>query len=266
MESIAVLISALITAFLLFAALASIVTEHSVPGLYTAEYLSRLAFETNIETILPGRCLTVTSVSNGSKIFVDGVEITRPDLVDDGRVMVHRIQGFLSHLSPYSCSIDKMTSLSVPRPSSSIVAMRLMLTDAMARLRTRGYIILALALRVKYPKLVVMENITKFALDDAAIFLAEHPYVRDVRFHIVPNRRLMMADLEKLPASKVISTLQSGESLVVTTASGEGILAPMRLNYVRIKIPDLIQNLKIVVHGLAVSFSHLRQTDPTDAM
>ncbi|GAB2278365.1 hypothetical protein Dimus_013050 [Dionaea muscipula] len=241
--------------------------EHSVPGLYSLEFLSKLAFGTKIETILPGRCLTVTSTVNASKIFVGGAEITRPDLVNNGHVVIHGLQGFLSHLSPYSCSIDKMTSLAVPHPSPAYAAMRLMLTDVMVRLRTSGYSVLALALRVKYPELVTLHNMTVFALDDAAIFNAGHPYVRDVRFHIVPNRLMMMADLDKLSVSTVLPTLESGESLVVTMASGRGILAPMRLNYVRIKIPDLIHNLRIVVHGLAVPFPHLRQTaDPAGGM
>ncbi|GAB4837969.1 hypothetical protein Ancab_027497 [Ancistrocladus abbreviatus] len=241
--------------------LSLLLQEHSVPGLYSFDYLRKLVFGTKIETILPGRCLTVTSAVNGSKIFIGGAEITRPDLFNNGHVIVHGLQGFVSHLSPYSCSIDKMTSLSVPHPSPAFAAMRLMLTDVMVRLRTSGYSVLALALRVKYSELVTLHNMTVFAIDDASIFHGGHPYVRDVRFHIVPNRLLMLADLDKLPALTLLPTLETGESLVVTTASGGGVLAPLRINYVRIKIPDLIHNPKIVVHGLAVPFPHFHQSD-----
>ncbi|GMH16227.1 hypothetical protein Nepgr_018068 [Nepenthes gracilis] len=235
--------------------------EHAVPGLYSFEYLRKLVFGTRIETILPGRCLTVTSAVNGSKIFIGGAEITRPDLFNNGHVVLHGLQGFVSHLSLYSCSVDKLTSLSVPHPSPALAAMRLMLTDVMVRLRTTGYSVLALALRVKYPELVTLQNMTIFALDDAAIFHGGDPYVHDVRFHIVPNRLLMFADLDKFPASTVLQTLESGESLVVTTASSGGVLSSLRINYVRIKIPELIHNPKIVVHGLTMPFPHLYRSD-----
>ncbi|GMH02703.1 hypothetical protein Nepgr_004542 [Nepenthes gracilis] len=241
--------------------LSLLLQEHSISGLYTLDYLRKVAFGTKIETILPGRCLTVTSAVNGSKIYIGGAEITRPDLFKDGHVVIHGLQGFVSHLSPYSCSIDKMTSLSVPYHSPEFSAMRLMLTDIMVRLRARGFSVLALALRLRYPELVTLQNMTVFTLDDAAIFHGGHPYVHDVGFHIVPNRLLMMEHLEKLPASTVLQTLESGESLVVTTASGGGMLAPLRINYERIETPDMIHNPKIVVHGLAMPFPHLHPSD-----
>ncbi|KAL8160576.1 hypothetical protein V2J09_002113 [Rumex salicifolius] len=230
--------------------------EHTVPGLYPHDYLRKLIFGTKVETILPGRCLTVTSAVNESKIFIGGSEITRPELFNNGHIIIHGLQGFMSHLSPYSCSIDKVTSLSLPHPSPAYAVMRLMLTDAMIRLRTSGYSVLALAIRVKYPELVTLHNMTVFALDDAAIFHGGHAYVRDIRFHIVPNMHLMLHDLERLPAGTTLPSLEAGETLTVTTAAGGGILAPMRLNYVRIRTPDLIHNPKIVVHGLVLPFPH----------
>ncbi|KAJ6733524.1 hypothetical protein OIU74_005323 [Salix koriyanagi] len=42
--------------------------------------------------------------------------------------------------------------------------MRLMLRDAMLRLRNNGFTILSLAMRVKYPELVTLANMTVFAL------------------------------------------------------------------------------------------------------
>lgn len=33
--------------------------------------------------------------------------------------------------------------------------------------------------------------------------------------------------------------------------------APMRINYVRIKVPDVIRNVKIVVHSVYLPFPHI---------
>jgi len=33
--------------------------------------------------------------------------------------------------------------------------------------------------------------------------------------------------------------------------------APMRINYVRVKVPDLIRNVKIVVHSVYLPFPHI---------
>ncbi|KAK9276535.1 hypothetical protein L1049_006069 [Liquidambar formosana] len=93
--------------------------EHIVPGVFSLNYLRTLAFGTKIETIVPGRCVTVTSALNNSKIFVGGVEITRPDLFDNGLLIVHGLDGFVSHLSPLSCNIERMTSLSFPQAQST---------------------------------------------------------------------------------------------------------------------------------------------------
>ncbi|KAJ8441915.1 hypothetical protein Cgig2_020060 [Carnegiea gigantea] len=233
--------------------------EHTVPGLYPLDYLQKLMFGTKIETILGGRCLTVTSAANSSKIFIGGAEITRPNLFNNGHVIVHGLQGYISHLSPYSCSIDKMTSLLLPVQSPASSLMRLMLADAMIRLRTGGYSILAVALRIKYPEMVTLNNMTIFALDDSAIFHGGSAYVHDIKFHIVPNCLLKLADLEALPATTVLPTLLPGETLTVTTGGGGGVLSPMRINYVRINSPDLLYNLKLVVHGLTLPFPHLHQ-------
>lgn len=129
----------------------------------------------------------------------------------------------------------------------------------MLRLRISGYSIVAIALRVKWPDLVDLKAVTVFALNDATIFSSGgHEYVTSFRFHVVPNRLLMAGDLERLPAGTVLPTLNQGQDLVVT--SGGVPLAPVRINYVRIERPDLMFNLKMVIHGLSMPFPHLNLT------
>ncbi|XP_073226887.1 uncharacterized protein [Cicer arietinum] len=57
--------------------------------------------------------------------------------------------------------------------------MRLMLRDAMLRLRNNGFSILALAMKVKYAELVTLNknNMTVFAVDDLSIFSGSHSYI-----------------------------------------------------------------------------------------
>ncbi|GJT48610.1 fasciclin-like arabinogalactan protein 21 [Tanacetum coccineum] len=170
--------------------------EHIVPGLFSHEYLKKLAFGTKIETMDPGRCITVTSsndVNNVTRIYVGGVEITRPDLFNNGLVVVHGLQGYVAPLSPFSCNVERMTSLSFPiqvdNRQNNVVAqnanhqesvqypsyiMRLMLRDAMLRLRNSGFSILALAMKLKSVELMNLQNITVFALDDVSIFAGSH--------------------------------------------------------------------------------------------
>ncbi|CAH1432022.1 unnamed protein product [Lactuca virosa] len=108
--------------------------------------------------------------------------------------------------------------------------MRLMLRDAMLRLRNNGFSILALAMKVN-----------------------------NVRFHIVPNHFLSIADLEKLPVGTAPPTLERGKPLLITTSGAGGGLtsAPMRMNYVRIKVSDVIRNVKIMVHSVYLPFPHI---------
>lgn len=238
--------------------------EHTVPGLFSSHHLRNLAFGTKIETSFPGRCITVTSASNNSKIFIEGVEITHPDLFNNGFILVHGLDGFASHLSPFSCNVERFATLSFspPQPSDSpqvpppFSVIRLMLSDAMLRLRISGFGILALAMRVKYAELVQLQNMTVFALDDATIFSGGREYISNVRFHIVPNMLLMADDLNKLPVQTVLPTLEHGQTLKVT--DGGGGSNPMRINYVRLKSPDIVHNLKIVVHSLFLPFPHLQ--------
>ncbi|KAI7983288.1 Fasciclin-like arabinogalactan protein 21 [Camellia lanceoleosa] len=242
--------------------------EHIISGLYTLPHLRSLPFGTKIETLAPRHCITITDDKISREVFVGGMEITMPDLYNDGYVVVHGIQGFVAHLSPLSCHIERMNSLSFPSPPPSTAVfsvMPQMLQDAMLRLRISGFSVLALALRVKYSELSALTAMTVFALDDSSIFTGGHSYVSDLRLHIVPNRRLMGADLESLAAATVLPTMEKGEKLVVTTASGGGPLAPMRINYAKITSFDLIYNLNIAVHAVSMPFTHVNQTDGVDS-
>jgi hypothetical protein len=251
---------------------ANLLREHIIPGAFTINYLRKLPFGSKIETLSPGRCITVTSErsKNGNdtiasaKVFIDGVEVTRPDLFNNGLVVVHGLQGFMAPLSPFSCDVERMTSLSFPFHADHAAAhqvhpsiMRLMLRDAMLRLRNNGFSILALAMRVKYADLVGLNNMTVFVVDDLSIFTGSQSYISNVRFHIVPNRFLTFADLEKLPVETTLPTLERAQSLVVTTAGGGLLAEPMRINYVRIKAPEVVRNLKIVVHSVFLPFPHI---------
>ncbi|KAL8266228.1 hypothetical protein R6Q59_003572 [Mikania micrantha] len=244
--------------------------EHIVPGLFSHDYLRKLTFGTKIETMDPGRCITVTSstdVNNYTKIFIGGVEITRPDLFNNGLIVVHGLQGYVAPLSPFSCNVERMTSLSFPVQTDNrqnvaqqslqypAYIMRLMLRDAMLRLRNSGFNIIALAMKMKSVELLNLQNMTVFALDDVSIFSGSHSYVNNIRFHIIPNRLLTISDLEKISSGTLLPTLEPGQSLMVTTTAGD--FTPMRINYVRIKVPDVMRNLKIVVHSIYLPFPHL---------
>ncbi|XP_058198364.1 fasciclin-like arabinogalactan protein 21 [Rhododendron vialii] len=245
--------------------------EHTLPGLYSLPFLLTLPFATKIQTLAPSPlCLTISSDHKNHpknpKLFVNGVEITRPDLYADRNVVVHGIQGFVSHLSPLSCVIERTTSLSFPPapPVAEFHLMASMLDDAMLRLRISGFSILALALKMKHSELLELRSMTLFAVNDVGIFADDdggQSFVENLRMHAVPDMRLAAADLESLAAGTVLPTMEWGESLVVTTAGGGGPLAPMRINYVKVARPDLVSNLKIVIHGLAVPFERVNQTD-----
>nr|KAJ0206633.1 hypothetical protein LSAT_V11C500278170 [Lactuca sativa] len=65
--------------------------------------------------------------------------------------------------------------------------------------------------------------------------------------------------MEKLPVVTAPSTLERGKPLLITTSGAGGGLtsAPMRMNYVRIKVSDVIRNVKIVVHSVYLPFPHI---------
>ncbi|CAH9073906.1 unnamed protein product [Cuscuta europaea] len=254
-----------------FCSLPLLLLEHSLPGLYPFRKLRNLAFGTKISTLAPNRCLTVTSTAAVStafpakKVFVNGAEITKPDLFNDGRIIIHGLQGLVSHLSPLSCEIERQSTLTFfPRPAAeaaAIFATRLMLKEAMMRLRTSGYSIVALGMRVKYPELTELKNMTVFAVDDASIFAGGtgRSYMADLGFHIVPNRLLAASDLITLPPETVLPTMERGRSLVVTTAGGGGLFRPLMINFVKIRSLDVVHNSRIAVHGLPMPFPHVNR-------
>ncbi|KAK4407146.1 hypothetical protein Sango_0295600 [Sesamum angolense] len=243
--------------------------EHSLPGLYPIQFLRTLDFGTKIESLATNRCLTITASSSGftttRKVFINGVEITKPDLFYNGLLIIHGIQGFVSHLSPFSCR--STTSLDLPEqppPMAAFSIMRLMLKDAMTMLRISGYSIVALAMRVKYSELADLKSMTLFAIDDESIFMEGgsgegrgHAYVEELGFHIVPNRLLTAGGLMGLPIGTMLPTMKSGQNLVVTNAGGEGPLKPMRINYVKVKRYDVVHNNRIVVHVVPTPFPRL---------
>ncbi|KAK1268928.1 hypothetical protein QJS04_geneDACA006255 [Acorus gramineus] len=266
---------------------AGLLREHIVPGLFSLPYLTKLAFGTKIETASAGRCITVTASVNGGnstsssasasasesvRIYIDGVEITRPEIYNDGRIVVHGIEGYVAPLTPLSCNRDGLASPNLGPAGTGSTIVRLMLRDAMVRLRDGGYSILALAMRVKYAELSTLRNMTIFALDDSSIFGGGLDYVSNVRFHVVPDRLLARADLEGLPVGSTLPTLVEGESLTVTHAAaaggGGGAAAgsALRINYVPIKNPDVVINPRIAVHGIFLPFPHLQPSISASAV
>ncbi|XP_078154156.1 fasciclin-like arabinogalactan protein 21 [Carex rostrata] len=248
--------------------------DHIVPGLFPLQSLLSLPFSSKLSTASPGRCLTLTSTSalNSSnpnpKLFVNGLEITKPDLFNNGQVVIHGIQGFIAPLSPFSCLHHVPPPRRVPGlVTGSVVP--LMLEDTISRLHKNGYGFVALAMRVKYPELVSLNNMTIFALTDGAIFTGgAHEYVTEVRFHIVPDQLMSHEDLIKLPTGTVLPTLVQGQHLIVThgLGSGSGSVGAVgsglfSINYVPVKDPDVVINSRVAVHGLIVPFPRLYLAD-----
>ncbi|XP_051118746.1 fasciclin-like arabinogalactan protein 21 [Andrographis paniculata] len=239
--------------------------EHSLPGIYPLHFLRTLAFGTKIESFAHNRCLTVTTsnapaAAAARKVFINGIQITKPDLFNNGRLVVHAVQGFVSHLSPHSCNIELMTSLSFsprPPPTAAFSVRRLMLKDAMTRLRISGYSIVALVMRVKYSDLADLDCLTLFAVDDESIFLdgaGGRAYLSDMGFHIVPNKLLKSTDLIALRKFTLLPTLNPGRNLVITTAGAGGPVSPLRINYVKVNRFDIVHNSRIIVHGMSRPF------------
>ncbi|KAE8704909.1 Detected protein of unknown function [Hibiscus syriacus] len=153
------------------------------------------------------------------RYFIGGVEITHPDLFNNGLIVVHGLQGYISHLSPFSCDVELMTSSLALQfhydhshnnslsPQQHVTLMRFMLQDFILRLRNSGFSVLSLALKLKYTELVSLRNVTIFALDDVSIFFGSYSYISSVRLHILPNQLLTIADLERLQVGTTLTTL-----------------------------------------------------------
>ncbi|KAF4398271.1 hypothetical protein G4B88_007550, partial [Cannabis sativa] len=99
----------------------NLLREHIVPGLFYMDYLRNLAFGTKIETLSPGRCLTITAErsplrsneTTSSKIFISGLEITQPDLFMTGEILIYDFHLFKSRPPPNSAgsSVRRSTPL-----------------------------------------------------------------------------------------------------------------------------------------------------------
>ncbi|XP_031126687.1 fasciclin-like arabinogalactan protein 21 [Ipomoea triloba] len=243
--------------------------EHSVPGLYPLEFLRKIASGTKIQTLAENRCLTITTspsvTQDQPKVFVNGAMITQPDLFYNGVIVVHGIQGLVAHLSPMSCSMEHMNSLSFPPPSSvssphetKVSIMRLMLKDAVVRLESSRYRIVALAMRVKFAELSKLNAMTVFALEDSNLLASNgFLYLSNFRFHVVPNRRILAPELLGLPTGSVLPTMDSAHELVLTTGGEGGTVSPIKINYISVPTLDLIHNSRIVIHAVSSPFPHM---------
>ncbi|XP_048528190.1 uncharacterized protein LOC125507740 [Triticum urartu] len=248
--------------------------QHIAMGYYPYSDLAAAA-TMKIPSASVGFCIKVATERGPfgihyARIYADGVEVSHPELYNDGRYVVHGLHGFLRPLThscfdgPHHHHLTGRSAAASAATAASVV--RIMIRDAMARLRDGGYGFMALAMRVKFAELEKYANLTLFALDDPAIFVGGgHDYVPAVRFHIVPNHRLTRADLQRLRPGTVLPTLAGeGQSLVVThyaTDSASSNSNDVRINYIPIKEPDVVVNSRIAVHGVYVPFPRLHLAD-----
>ncbi|XP_044400823.1 uncharacterized protein [Triticum aestivum] len=241
--------------------------QHIAMGYYPYSDLAAAA-TMKIPSASVGFCIKVATQRGPfgihyARIYADGVEVSHPELYNDGRYVVHGLHGFLRPLThscfdgPHHHHLTGRSAAASAATATSVV--RIMIRDAMARLRDGGYGFMALAMRVKFAELEKFANLTLYALDDPAIFVGGgHDYVSAVRFHIVPNHRLTRADLHRLRPGTVLPTLAGeGQSLVVTHYANDDV----RINYIPIKEPDVVVNSRIAVHGVYVPFPRLHLAD-----
>ncbi|XBJ16609.1 hypothetical protein VPH35_008199 [Triticum aestivum] len=185
-----------------------------------------------------------------ARIYADDVEVSHPDLYNDGRYVVHGLVGFLRPLT-HSCFHGPHHRRSLAGRSSGGTLVR----EAIARLRRRGFGVVAIALRLQFTELQRFANLTVFALNDQAIFArGGHDYVSAVRFHIVLKHRLTHADLRRLRPGTILHTLAGeGQSLIITHGAAEDVF----VNYIPIKEADVVINSRIAVHGVQEPLPHL---------
>uniref|UniRef100_A0A0A9EWX6 FAS1 domain-containing protein n=1 Tax=Arundo donax TaxID=35708 RepID=A0A0A9EWX6_ARUDO len=219
-----------------------------------------------------GFCLNVAAeqgpfVVHHVSLYVDGIEVSHPELYNDGRYVVHGLHGFVPPLSHTSCyegshhhrrrhHLTARSATTSAATAASVV--RIMIREAISRLRDGGFGFVSLAMRVKFAELEKLANLTVFALDDQTIFTGGgHGYVSAVRFHIVPDQRLTRTDLLRLRPGTTLPT-QAGEDqkLVITHGAGSGS-DEVRINYIPVKEPDVVVNSRVAVHGIYVPFPHL---------
>ncbi|WVZ56139.1 hypothetical protein U9M48_006713 [Paspalum notatum var. saurae] len=207
-------------------------------------------------------------------LYVDGVEVSHPELYDDGRYVVHGLHGFVPPLSHVSCGegphhhhqvdlshrhhhhLSARSATTSAATAASVV--RIMIHDAISRLRDGGFGFVALAMRVKFAELEKLPNMTVFALDDRAIFRGGgHGYVTAVRLHIIPGHRLTRADLLRLRPGTVLPTLAGEEHNLIITHGAGSATDEVRINYIPVKEPDAVINSRVAVHGIYVPFPRL---------
>ncbi|TVU10159.1 hypothetical protein EJB05_43670, partial [Eragrostis curvula] len=220
-----------------------------------------------------GFCLNVAAqpgpfVIHHVNLYVDGVEVSHPELYNDGRYVVHGLRGFVPPLSHASCyeaahhhhhrrhHLTARSATTSAATAASIV--RIMIREAISRLRDGGFGFVSLAMRVKFAELEKLTNMTVFALDDQAIFTGGgQGYVSSVRFHIIPGHRLTRANLLQLrPGTKLPTLAGEDQKLVITHGAGSGS-DEVRINYIPVKEPDVVVNSRVAVHGIYVPFPRL---------
>ncbi|XP_044946542.1 uncharacterized protein LOC123395586 [Hordeum vulgare subsp. vulgare] len=248
--------------------------QHIAMGYYPYSDLAAAA-TMKIPSASVGFCIKVVTERGPfdihyARIYADGVEVSHPELYNDGRYVVHGLHGFLRPLThscfdgPHHHHLTGTGRSAAASAATAASVVRVMIRDAMARLRDGGYGFMALAMRVKFAELEKFANLTLFALDDPAIFVGGgHDYVSAVRFHIVPDHRLTRADLHRLRPGTVLPTLAGqGQSLVVTHGAGSASSSnDVRINYIPIKEADVVVNSRIAVHGVYAPFPRLDLAD-----
>ncbi|KAF8688821.1 hypothetical protein HU200_042152 [Digitaria exilis] len=235
-----------------------------------------------------GFCLDVAAVErrafsvHRASLYVHGVEVSHPELYNDGRYIVHGLRGFIPPLSHTTCvegthrhhhhhqvqvqfhhqnrRHHHLSARSASTSDASVV--RVMIRDAISRLRDSGFGFVALAMRVKFAELEKLANLTVFALDDKVIFFGGgHDYVSAVRFHIVPGHRLTRADLLHLRPGAILPTMAGvDQRLVITRVAGSAI-DEVWINYIPMKKPDAVINPRVAVHGIYAAFPRLHLTN-----
>jgi hypothetical protein len=242
--------------------------EHIALGYFPVSELAAVP-TVKLPSASVGFCLNVTAepgpfVLHHVNLYVDGIEISHPELYNDGRYVVHGLHGFVPPLSYSSCyeaehHLHHLAAKSATGSAASAASVvRIMIRDAMSRLRDGGFGFVALAMRVKFAELEKFANLTVFALDDQAIFTGRgHDYVSSVRFHIVPGHRLTRTNLLQLrPGTKLPTLAGKYQKLVITHGAGSGS-DEVRINYIPVKESDVVVNSRVAIHGIYVPFPRL---------
>jgi hypothetical protein len=249
--------------------------EHIALGYFPVSELAA-APTVKLPSASVGFCLNVAAepgpfVLHHVNLYVDGIEISHPELYNDGRYVVHGLHGFVPPLSHTCYEAEHHHHLTAKSATGSAATatsvVRIMIRDAISRLRDGGFGFVALAMRVKFAELEKFSNLTVFALDDQAIFTGRgHDYVSSVRFHIVPGHHLIRANLLQLrPGAKLPTLAGKYQKLVITHGAGSGS-DEVRINYIPVKEPDVVVNSRVAIHGIHVPFPPLHLASLTSSL